>query len=111
MERIDGDATRPTLVFLHEGLGSVSMWREFPAWAAADDDEPATDRATGWWGSRPSLISLAGALVVLLTLVGLAALGLLGTDGLADLDEADAADQATRTAPAGRSSPASRATP
>jgi Mce-associated membrane protein len=68
--------------------------------AATDDDEPATGRATGWWGSRPSLISLAGALVVLLTLVGLAALGLLGTDGLADLDEADAADQATRTAPA-----------
>ena len=22
---------RPTLVFLHEGLGSVSMWRDFPA--------------------------------------------------------------------------------
>src|SRR4029453_3465473 len=22
---------RPTLVFLHEGLGSVSMWRRFPA--------------------------------------------------------------------------------
>jgi pimeloyl-ACP methyl ester carboxylesterase len=25
----------PTLVFLHEGLGSVSMWREFPAQLAA----------------------------------------------------------------------------
>ncbi|MEZ5657593.1 MAG: alpha/beta hydrolase [Burkholderiaceae bacterium] len=24
-------AARPTLVFLHEGLGSVSMWRDFPA--------------------------------------------------------------------------------
>ena len=23
--------TRPTLVFLHEGLGSVAMWRDFPA--------------------------------------------------------------------------------
>ena len=22
---------RPTLVFLHEGLGSVAMWRDFPA--------------------------------------------------------------------------------
>ena len=41
VERIDGDATRPTLVFLHEGLGSVSMWREFPAWAAAATDCPA----------------------------------------------------------------------
>ncbi len=28
---IAGDAQRPTLVFLHEGLGSVSMWRDFPA--------------------------------------------------------------------------------
>ncbi len=26
---------RPTLVFLHEGLGSVSMWRDFPARVAA----------------------------------------------------------------------------
>ncbi len=25
-----GDAGRPTLVFLHEGLGCVSMWRDFP---------------------------------------------------------------------------------
>jgi pimeloyl-ACP methyl ester carboxylesterase len=25
-----GDAKKPTLVFLHEGLGCVEMWREFP---------------------------------------------------------------------------------
>ncbi len=31
--RIDGAA--PTLVFLHEGLGSVSAWRDFPARLAA----------------------------------------------------------------------------
>ena len=24
------DAARPLIVFLHEGLGSVSMWRDFP---------------------------------------------------------------------------------
>ena len=30
-ERIDVASTnRPTLVFLHEGLGSIAMWREFP---------------------------------------------------------------------------------
>ena len=30
-ERIDvGQTDRPTLVLLHEGLGSVAMWREFP---------------------------------------------------------------------------------
>jgi pimeloyl-ACP methyl ester carboxylesterase len=28
---IEGDPRRPTLVFLHEGLGSVAMWRGFPA--------------------------------------------------------------------------------
>lgn len=27
---------RPTLVFLHEGLGSVAMWRDFPARVAAE---------------------------------------------------------------------------
>lgn len=32
VERIDvGSATRPTLVLLHEGLGSVAMWRDFPS--------------------------------------------------------------------------------
>lgn len=25
-----GDAARPTMVFLHEGLGSVSLWKDFP---------------------------------------------------------------------------------
>lgn len=28
---IDGDPARPVLVFLHEGLGSCAMWRDFPA--------------------------------------------------------------------------------
>jgi pimeloyl-ACP methyl ester carboxylesterase len=28
--RIDGDPARPTLVFLHEGLGSIRLWRDFP---------------------------------------------------------------------------------
>ena len=35
VERLAGDAARPTLVFLHEGLGSVSMWRDFPGRVAA----------------------------------------------------------------------------
>ena len=34
--RIEGrDAAAPPLVFLHEGLGSVAMWRDFPARVAA----------------------------------------------------------------------------
>jgi pimeloyl-ACP methyl ester carboxylesterase len=27
---VEGDAAAPLIVFLHEGLGSVSMWRDFP---------------------------------------------------------------------------------
>jgi pimeloyl-ACP methyl ester carboxylesterase len=30
VETIDGAAGRPVLVFLHEGLGSVALWRDFP---------------------------------------------------------------------------------
>jgi len=30
-ERIEGQAGRPPLVFLHEGLGSIRQWRDFPA--------------------------------------------------------------------------------
>ena len=29
--RIAGDARRPAIVLLHEGLGSVSTWRDFPS--------------------------------------------------------------------------------
>src|SRR3989338_10588678 len=32
---IEGPASRPTLVFLHEGLGSIRQWRDFPAKVAA----------------------------------------------------------------------------
>lgn len=38
---IAGDAGRPTLVFLHEGLGSVAMWRDFPAKLAQATGAPA----------------------------------------------------------------------
>lgn len=29
--RIEGDPRKPTLVLLHEGLGCVALWRDFPA--------------------------------------------------------------------------------
>lgn len=38
--RIDGDPGRPTLVLLHEGLGSVAMWRDFPDKLAAATGAP-----------------------------------------------------------------------
>ena len=31
VQHITGPADRPTLVFLHEGLGSVALWRDWPA--------------------------------------------------------------------------------
>ena len=38
---IAGDPERPSLVFLHEGLGSVAMWRGFPARVAEVTGCPA----------------------------------------------------------------------
>lgn len=38
VQRIAGDAARGTIVFLHEGLGSVTMWRDFPAQVCADTE-------------------------------------------------------------------------
>ncbi|MCX7157604.1 MAG: alpha/beta hydrolase, partial [Proteobacteria bacterium] len=29
-QRIEADPSRSTLVFLHEGLGSITQWRDFP---------------------------------------------------------------------------------
>ena len=34
-EWIQGDPAKPALVFLHEGLGSIRQWRDFPARVAA----------------------------------------------------------------------------
>ena len=34
-ERIDGASGAPTLILLHEGLGSIALWRDFPAKLAA----------------------------------------------------------------------------
>lgn len=43
VERIPADRTgAPELVFLHEGLGSVSLWRDFPARVARATGCPAT---------------------------------------------------------------------
>ncbi len=39
--RIAAAAAGPTLVFLHEGLGSISQWRDFPARIAAATGLPA----------------------------------------------------------------------
>ncbi len=41
VEQLAGDPGRPALVFLHEGLGSNSMWRDFPARVATATGCPA----------------------------------------------------------------------
>lgn len=55
--RIAGREHAPTLVFLHEGLGSVSTWREFPGELAAACGCPALiySRA-GYGGSDPVML-------------------------------------------------------
>src|SRR5687767_2721268 len=40
-ERIEGDAGKPVLVFLHEGLGSIRQWRDFPQRVAQATGCPA----------------------------------------------------------------------
>jgi len=40
--RIPGDAHLPELVFLHEGLGSASHWKDFPALVSASTGCPVT---------------------------------------------------------------------
>ncbi|HEX2154897.1 MAG TPA: alpha/beta hydrolase [Acidimicrobiia bacterium] len=50
-ELIEGDARRGWLVFLHEGLGSVELWREFPEMVAGSTGRPAlvySRRGHGW---------------------------------------------------------------
>jgi pimeloyl-ACP methyl ester carboxylesterase len=37
---VNGDRAKPTLVFLHEGLGSISTWRDFPSKVCARTNSP-----------------------------------------------------------------------
>jgi pimeloyl-ACP methyl ester carboxylesterase len=52
--RIAGAADRPTIVMLHEGLGSLAMWRDFPQRvAAATGAEVVTYSRRGYGQSDP----------------------------------------------------------
>jgi pimeloyl-ACP methyl ester carboxylesterase len=51
VQRIAGaSADAPTLVFLHEGLGSISMWRDFPGKAARATGCPAVVYSRAGYG-------------------------------------------------------------
>jgi pimeloyl-ACP methyl ester carboxylesterase len=53
-ERIAGRTDAPSLLFLHEGLGSLALWRDFPAKLAAKTGRPAVVYSRyGYGGSEP----------------------------------------------------------
>jgi pimeloyl-ACP methyl ester carboxylesterase len=53
--RLDGKAGVPTLVFLHEGLGSVAMWRDFPQRVAEASGHPALVYSRAGYGRSSPL--------------------------------------------------------
>ena len=58
--RIAGNATAPTLVFLHEGLGSVAMWRDFPQRVADATGHPALAYSRAGYGRSSPLTAPRG---------------------------------------------------
>jgi pimeloyl-ACP methyl ester carboxylesterase len=54
-ERIRADRPGPTLVFLHEGLGSIAMWRDFPRRVAEATSLPALVYSRASYGRSTSL--------------------------------------------------------
>ena len=58
--RVRGAKTAPTLVFLHEGLGSVALWKDFPARVAAATGCPALVYSRAGYGrSSPAALPRA----------------------------------------------------
>lgn len=53
--RIEADADKPVLVFLHEGLGSITQWREFPQRVVAATGCPALVYARYGYGNSDLL--------------------------------------------------------
>jgi len=56
-ERIDGARDRPALILLHEGLGSIAMWRDFPAKLARATGCPAIVYSRYGYGRSDALSS------------------------------------------------------
>ena len=58
--RIRGAKSAPTLVFLHEGLGSVALWKDFPARVADATDCPVLVYSRAGYGrSSPATLPRA----------------------------------------------------
>ena len=54
-QRIDADEAKPVVVFLHEGLGSISQWRDFPHKVVAATGCPAVLYARYGYGQSDVL--------------------------------------------------------
>ncbi len=54
-QRIDADEAKPVIVFLHEGLGSISQWRDFPDKVVAATGCPAVLYARYGYGQSDVL--------------------------------------------------------
>lgn len=55
-EWLAGDDARPVLVFLHEGLGSVAMWKDFPRRLCAATGCPGLVYDRRGYGRSPALV-------------------------------------------------------
>lgn len=58
---IKGDTARAPLAFLHEGLGSVSMWRDFPAQVCAATGRAAWVYSRQGYGQSSAIADVRGA--------------------------------------------------
>jgi len=73
--RISGAKSAPTLVFLHEGLGSVALWKDFPARVARATGCPAVVYSRAGYGrSSPAALPRAPDYMHVEALTGLPAL-------------------------------------
>jgi pimeloyl-ACP methyl ester carboxylesterase len=59
-ERIDGARDRPALILLHEGLGSIAMWRDFPTRLAQATGCPAVVYSRYGYGRSDALAGPRG---------------------------------------------------
>ena len=59
-ERIGGAGDRPTLILLHEGLGSIALWRDFPAKLAQATGCPAVVYSRYGYGRSDALAGPRG---------------------------------------------------
>lgn len=60
-ERIPGKPEMPSLLLLHEGLGSVALWRDFPQKLAAATGAPVVTYSRYGYGQSDSLAAPHGA--------------------------------------------------